>query len=59
MTTVPDVLRFKAEGRRFAMLTAYDFPTARLADEAEILVLLVGDTLGMVVLGHATTLPVT
>jgi 3-methyl-2-oxobutanoate hydroxymethyltransferase len=59
VTTVPDVLRFKAEGRRFAMLTAYDYPTARLADEAEIPVLLVGDTLGMVVLGHPTTLPVT
>jgi len=41
------------------MLTAYDYPTARLADEAEIPLLLVGDTLGMVVLGHPTTLPVT
>jgi 3-methyl-2-oxobutanoate hydroxymethyltransferase len=59
VTTVPDLLRFKAEGRRFAMLTAYDHPTARLADQAEIPVLLVGDTLGMVVLGHPTTLPVT
>jgi 3-methyl-2-oxobutanoate hydroxymethyltransferase len=59
VTTVPDLLRFKAEGRRFAMLTAYDHPTARLADEAEIPVLLVGDSLGMVVLGHPTTLPVT
>jgi 3-methyl-2-oxobutanoate hydroxymethyltransferase len=59
VTTVPDLLRFKAEGRRFAMLTAYDHPTARLADQAEIPVLLVGDTLGMVVLGHTTTLPVT
>jgi 3-methyl-2-oxobutanoate hydroxymethyltransferase len=59
VTTVPDLLRFKAEGRRFAMLTAYDHPTARMADQAEIPVLLVGDTLGMVVLGHPTTLPVT
>jgi 3-methyl-2-oxobutanoate hydroxymethyltransferase len=57
--TVPDVQRFKAEGRRFAMLTAYDYTTARLADQAEIPVLLVGDSLGMVVLGHPTTLPVT
>ena len=56
---MPDVLRFKAEGRRFAMLTAYDYPTARLADEAGIPILLVGDTLGMVVLGHQTTVPVT
>jgi 3-methyl-2-oxobutanoate hydroxymethyltransferase len=57
--TVPDVQRFKAEGRRFAMLTAYDFTTARLADEAGIPILLVGDSLGMVVLGHPTTVPVT
>ena len=41
------------------MLTAYDYPTARFADEAGIPVLLVGDPLGMVVLGHSTTLPVT
>jgi 3-methyl-2-oxobutanoate hydroxymethyltransferase len=59
VTTVPDLLRFKAEGRRFAMLTAYDYTTARLAEQAEIPVLLVGDSLGMVVLGHKTTLPVT
>jgi 3-methyl-2-oxobutanoate hydroxymethyltransferase len=59
LITAPDLLRFKAQGRRFAMLTAYDFPTARMADEAEIPVLLVGDSLGMVVLGHPTTLSVT
>ena len=59
VTTVPDVLRLKAEGRRFAMLTAYDYTTARLAEEAEIPVLLVGDSMGNVVLGYATTLPVT
>jgi 3-methyl-2-oxobutanoate hydroxymethyltransferase len=59
MTTVLDVQRYKDEGRRFAMLTAYDCPTARILDEAGIPVLLVGDSLGMVVLGHPTTLPVT
>jgi 3-methyl-2-oxobutanoate hydroxymethyltransferase len=59
MTTVLDVRRFKREGRRFAMLTAYDFHTARLLDEAGIPVLLVGDSLGMVMLGHETTVPVT
>jgi 3-methyl-2-oxobutanoate hydroxymethyltransferase len=59
MTTVLDVQRFKDEGRRFAMLTAYDYTTARLLDAAGIPVLLVGDSLGMVVLGHPTTLPVT
>lgn len=59
MTTVLDIQRFKDEGRRFAMLTAYDYTTARLLDAAGIPVLLVGDSLGMVMLGHPTTLPVT
>jgi 3-methyl-2-oxobutanoate hydroxymethyltransferase len=59
MTTVLDLQRFKAEGKRFAMLTAYDYTTAQLLDEAEIPVLLVGDSAGMVMLGHPTTLPVT
>jgi 3-methyl-2-oxobutanoate hydroxymethyltransferase len=59
MTTVLDVQRFKDEGRRFAMLTAYDYLSARILDEAGIPVLLVGDSLGMVMLGHPTTLPVT
>ncbi|TMC84848.1 MAG: 3-methyl-2-oxobutanoate hydroxymethyltransferase, partial [Chloroflexi bacterium] len=59
MTTVLDVQRFKDEGRRFAVLTAYDFLSAKILDEAGIPVLLVGDSLGMVVLGHPTTLPVT
>jgi len=59
MTTVLDVQRFKDEGRHFAMLTAYDFLTARILDEADIPILLVGDSLGMVVLGYPTTLPVT
>jgi 3-methyl-2-oxobutanoate hydroxymethyltransferase len=59
MTTVLDAQRFKDEGRHFAMLTAYDFLSARILDEAGIPILLVGDSLGMVMLGHATTLPVT
>lgn len=59
MTTVLDVQRFKEEGRRFAVLTAYDFLSARILDEAGIPVLLVGDSLGMVMLGYPTTLPVT
>ena len=57
--TVRDLARFKTEGRRFAVLTAYDFPIARILDEAGIPVLLVGDSLGQVVLGYDTTLPVT
>jgi 3-methyl-2-oxobutanoate hydroxymethyltransferase len=59
MTTVLDLQRFKAEGKRFAMLTAYDYTTAQLLDAAGIPVLLVGDSAGMVMLGHPTTLPVT
>jgi 3-methyl-2-oxobutanoate hydroxymethyltransferase len=59
MTTVLDVQRFKDEGRRFAMLTAYDYLTAQILEEAGIPILLVGDSLGMVVLGYPTTLPVT
>jgi len=59
MTTVLDVQRFKDEGRRFAVLTAYDFLSAKILDEAGIPVLLVGDSLGMVMLGHPTTLPAT
>ncbi|MGH2705972.1 MAG: 3-methyl-2-oxobutanoate hydroxymethyltransferase [Actinomycetota bacterium] len=57
--SVRDLARCKAEGRRFAVLTAYDFPTARILDEAGIPVLLVGDSLGQVVLGYDTTIPVT
>lgn len=59
MTTINDLRSIKAEGRRFAMLTAYDYPTARILDEAGIPVILVGDSLANVVLGHPTTLPVT
>jgi 3-methyl-2-oxobutanoate hydroxymethyltransferase len=59
MTTIHDLAAWKAEHRRFAMLTAYDFPTARILDEAGIPVLLVGDSLAQVILGYETTLPVT
>jgi 3-methyl-2-oxobutanoate hydroxymethyltransferase len=57
--TVPKFATLKAAGRRIAMLTAYDYPTARLLDDAGVDGILVGDTLGMVVQGHDTTLPVT
>ena len=59
MTTVLDVQRFKDEGRRFAMLTAYDYLSAQILDDAGIPILLVGDSLGMVVLGYDSTIPVT
>jgi 3-methyl-2-oxobutanoate hydroxymethyltransferase len=58
-TTIHDLRTWKTEGKRFAMLTAYDFPTARILDEAGIPVLLVGDSLATNVLGYETTLPVT
>src|SRR5207302_3187706 len=57
--TVRDLRAFKAEGRRFAMLTAYDYPTAQILDESGIPVLLVGDSLAQNVLGYETTPPVT
>src|SRR5690606_23930471 len=57
--TIADLKAMKARGERFAMLTAYDYATARLLDEAGIPALLVGDSFGMVVLGYDTTLPVT
>ncbi len=49
----------KERGEKFAMLTAYDYPTAKLIDEAGVPVILVGDSLGMVVLGYDSTIPVT
>lgn len=56
----PQTLRqMKTRGEKIAVLTAYDFPTARLEDEAGIEVILVGDSLGQVVLGLPSTLPVT
>lgn len=56
----PDTLRgYKASGRRIAALTAYDYPMARLLDEAGIPLILVGDSLGMVVLGYTDTTAVT
>ena len=56
---VPDLKAMKQRGERIAMLTAYDATMARLLDQAGLDALLVGDSLGMVLLGHETTLPVT
>jgi 3-methyl-2-oxobutanoate hydroxymethyltransferase len=56
----PDQLRqMKERGERIPMLTAYDYPSAKILDAAGVPMLLVGDTLGMVVLGYDSTLPVT
>jgi 3-methyl-2-oxobutanoate hydroxymethyltransferase len=64
--TVPDIQHRKSQAagsptneKKIACLTAYDYPTARLLDEAGVDIILVGDSLGMVVLGYDSTLPVT
>jgi len=56
---IPDFVKKKAAGEKIAMLTAYDATVARLLDRAGIDAILVGDSLGMVVLGYSTTIPVT
>jgi 3-methyl-2-oxobutanoate hydroxymethyltransferase len=58
-TTVPDLQRFKTEAHRFVMLTCYDFQCAQIFDEAGIPLLLVGDTLGIFILGNENTISVT
>ncbi len=58
-TTIADLRQKKEAGRKITMVTAYDYPTAQIADQAEIDTILVGDSLGMVVLGYDTTVPVT
>jgi len=57
--TIRDVQAFKDRGERFAMLTVYESTFARLLDEAGIPLLLVGDTLSEMMLGHSSTVPVT
>jgi 3-methyl-2-oxobutanoate hydroxymethyltransferase len=57
--TIAELQRKKDSGERITMMTAYDYPTGRLVDEAEIDTILVGDSLGMVVLGYDSTVPVT
>lgn len=57
--TTRTIAEKKKKGEKITVLTAYDYSTARLIDEAGIDIILVGDTLGMVVLGYDSTLPVT
>jgi 3-methyl-2-oxobutanoate hydroxymethyltransferase len=57
--TVPKFTALKAAGRKITMLTAYDFATAQIVDAASVEGILIGDSLSMVVQGHANTLPVT
>ena len=58
-TTILAIYKKKAEGQKITMLTAYDYPTAQIVDQAGIDMILVGDSLGMVVQGVSSTLPVT
>lgn len=57
--TAQDLISRKKSGERIVVLTAYDYSSARMADQAGVDVILVGDSLGMVVQGHDSTLPVT
>ncbi len=57
--TIEEIKALKTRGEKIVMLTAYDFPSARLADESGVDMILVGDSLGMVVLGYDSTIPVT
>jgi 3-methyl-2-oxobutanoate hydroxymethyltransferase len=57
--TISSIAKLYADGERIAMLTAYDFPTARILDDAGIPMLLVGDSLGQVILGYDSTVRVT
>ena len=57
--TIPQLKEWKTQGKKIRMITAYDYPTALLVDRSEIELILVGDSLGMVVLGYEGTVPVT
>jgi len=57
--SIHDLRRMKGEGEKVSWLTAYDYPTARFAEEADLDLLLVGDSLGMCVYGYEGTIPVT
>ena len=57
--TIPQLNKFKQQGEKFVCLTAYDYSFARLVEDCGVEVVLVGDSLGMVIQGHDTTIPVT
>ena len=57
--TINQIKEMKLKGEKIAMLTAYDYATARIVDQVGIPLILVGDSLGMVVLGYSSTIPVT
>jgi 3-methyl-2-oxobutanoate hydroxymethyltransferase len=57
--TVMDFKKFKEEGRKFSFVTAYDYTMASIVNDSEVEIILVGDSLGMIMLGYASTTPVT
>jgi len=57
--TIPDFQKYKDEGRKFSFVTAYDYTTASIVDESDCEIILVGDSLGMIMLGYDSTVPVT
>lgn len=59
MKQTTDFLKMKDKNEKIVMLTAYDYPSAKLAEQEEVDMILVGDSLGMVVLGYDSTIPVT
>lgn len=59
MKTTSNFLKMKQNGEKIVMITAYDYPAAKFCEEASVDMILVGDSLGMVVLGYESTVPVT
>ena len=57
--TVMDFQKYKDEGRKFSYVTAYDYTTASIVDDSDVEVILVGDSLGMIMLGYKGTTAVT
>lgn len=57
--TIVDIQKMKADGEKIAMLTCYDYPTARIMDACGVDIILIGDSVGVVVAGYENTLPVT
>jgi 3-methyl-2-oxobutanoate hydroxymethyltransferase len=57
--TVPDIMQMKKEGKKITKINLHDYPTAVLADRAGIDIVMIGDSIGMVVLGYQNTIPVT
>jgi 3-methyl-2-oxobutanoate hydroxymethyltransferase len=57
--TITQIKEMKTKGEKIVMLTAYDYGTAKIVDEVGIPLILVGDSLGMVILGYESTIPVT